>query len=64
MNVANMIKQLGGVAVLRRKLEAEGTEITYKGIEKWRERNKLPSAEMLITLQGIASNDGVTLDLA
>ena len=64
MNVANMIKQLGGVAVLRRKLETKGVEITYKGIEKWRERNKLPSAEMLITLQGIASDDDVVLNLA
>lgn len=63
MNVANIIKQLGGVAVLRRKLEAEGVQISYKGIEKWRERNKLPSAEVLITLQGIALADEVALDL-
>jgi len=60
LDVGFMIEQLGGVAELKRKIESKGHEITYKGIEKWRERKSI-TGKWLITLQTLASDEGFSL---
>ena len=63
LDVAFMIEQLGGVAELKRKIESKGHEITYKGIEKWRERKSI-TGKWLVLLQDLATDEGFSLKSA
>lgn len=62
IDIQKMIEDFGGVAALRRKLEARGVEISRKGIEKWRERGRLPDVETFFLLGEMAREEGFELE--
>lgn len=66
IDVGHIIKQLGGVAEVKRKLKVVcNQDISYKGVQKWRERNTLgrDGVTTLLNLQQIARTEDVELEL-
>lgn len=61
IDIRKVIKDFGGVAALRRKLDARGVEVSRKAIEKWRERNRLP-LETFLLLEEMAKEAGFELE--
>lgn len=38
-----LVKRFGGTAHLTRRLQRRGLQVSYKGVEKWRERGRMSS---------------------
>ncbi len=56
INTGKVIQEFGGVSALMQKINQQGFDISKGGIEKWRERNSIPS-RYLIALALIAESE-------
>lgn len=62
LDAKRIVKRFGGRIELWRRLSANGQHISVKTIEKWMERNSIPSARLLI-LMDLAKKEKLPLDL-
>ena len=62
INTKQLIAYFGGRIELWRRLEARGFKLSVKTIEKWMERDNIPS-NRIVQLMALASLEGRPLDL-
>ncbi len=62
IDAKTIVKRFGGRMELYRRLTAIGHDISVKTIEKWMERNSIPT-QRLIVLMKLAKLEGRTLNL-
>lgn len=62
INTKQLIAHFGGRIELWRRLEALGFKLSVKTIEKWMERDNIPS-NRIVQLFALASHEGRPLDL-
>jgi hypothetical protein len=62
IDVTKLLLRFGGVSELWRRLSANGVDISVKTIEKWRERQSIPSAR-LAQLVRLSVIEGHKIDL-
>jgi hypothetical protein len=62
IDVARLLTRFGGVPELCRRLNANSVAISIKTVEKWRERQSIPSPR-LIQLVELASREGQPIAL-
>jgi hypothetical protein len=62
IDAKTIVKRFGGRMELYRRLTAMGHDISVKTIEKWMERDSIPT-KRLIVLMKLAKKEGRTLNL-
>lgn len=62
IDAKTIVKRFGGRMELYRRLTAIGHDISVKTIEKWMERDSIPT-QRLIVLMKLAKTEGRTLNL-
>lgn len=62
LNTKKLVAHFGGRMELWRRLEARGFKLSVKTIEKWTERDSIPSAR-LVQLMELAAHEQRPLDL-
>ncbi len=62
LDAKRIVKRFGGRIELWRRLAAHGHHISVKTIEKWMERNSIPSSRLLILID-LAKAEKSPLDL-
>jgi hypothetical protein len=62
INTKQLIAHFGGRIELWRRLEARGFKLSVKTIEKWMERDNIPSGR-IVQLMALANYEGRPLDL-
>lgn len=62
LDAKSIVKRFGGRIELWRRLAAHGHPISVKTIEKWMERNSIPSSRLLILID-LAKAEKSPLDL-
>lgn len=50
INAKGIVNRFGGRINLWRRLEADGHHVSIKTIEKWMERNSIPSARLIVLM--------------
>jgi hypothetical protein len=62
IDVNKLLLRFGGVSELWHKLAAQDQKVSIKTIEKWRERESIPSAR-LVQLISLSKIEGAKIDL-
>jgi carbamoylphosphate synthase small subunit len=62
IDTRKLVAHFGGRGELHRRLEARGTKLSIKTIEKWMERQNIPAIR-LVQLMDLAQHERRTLDL-
>lgn len=62
LDAKRIVKRFGGRIELWRRLAAHGHHISVKTIEKWVERNSIPSSRLLVLID-LAKKEKAPIDL-
>lgn len=62
LDAKGIVQRFGGRSELWRRLAKHGHNISVKTIEKWQERNSIPTARLLVLLD-LARKEGKPLDV-
>lgn len=62
LDAKRIVQRFGGRSELWRRLEKHGHHVSVKTIEKWQERNSIPTARLLV-LMDLARKEGKPLNV-